>query len=244
MPQPRPLRPGLWLLKEEVMLLHVPNVLTPDEIAHIRAVLLDAAWTEGRYTTGAQAAARKWNLQLPVLDPQAQSLAGMVRAALQRNALFHSAALPKTILTPRFNAYKDGGHFGNHVDGAIHPDPVTHEQVRTDISTTVFLSDPEDYDGGELIIEDTYGAHEVKLAAGDAILYPATSVHRVEPVTRGMRLAAFLWTQSLVRDGQRRQMLFDLDMTIVKLRAQIGDSEEVIALTSHYHNLIRQWAEI
>lgn len=226
------------------MLLHIPDVLTPEEIAHIRGVLLNAAWSEGRFTTGAQAAGRKWNLQLPVLAPEAQPLADKVRAALERHPLFQSAALPKTILTPRFNAYEDGGHFGNHVDGAIHPDPVTYAQVRTDISTTVFLSDPDDYDGGELIVEDTYGAHEVKLKAGDAILYPATSVHRVEPVTRGRRLAAFLWTQSLVRDGQRRQMLFDLDMAIMKLRGQLGDSDEVIVLTSHYHNLIRQWAEI
>ncbi|HVZ30596.1 MAG TPA: Fe2+-dependent dioxygenase [Asticcacaulis sp.] len=226
------------------MMLHIPNVLSREEITEIRDVLAKAQWTDGRHTTGAQAAQRKWNYQLPVLAPEAQPLADKVRAALERHPLFQSAALPKTILTPRFNAYENGGHFGDHVDGAIHPDPVTQEKVRTDISATIFLSEPEDYDGGELIVEDTYGAHEVKLAAGDAILYPATSVHRVEPVTRGMRLAAFLWTQSLVRDGQRRQMLFDLDMTIVKLRGRIGDSDEVIALTSHYHNLIRQWAEL
>jgi PKHD-type hydroxylase len=139
---------------------------------------------------------------------------------------------------------KRGGTFGNHVDSAVHFDPSTGLSVRTDISTTVFLSDPEDYDGGELIIEDTYGAHEVKLPAGDAILYPSTSLHRVEPVTRGTRTVSVLWTQSMVRDGVRRQMLFDLDMTILKLRARLGDSDEVVALTSHYHNLIRQWAEL
>ncbi len=226
------------------MMLHIPDVLTQAELSHIRGVLAGAGWTHGRNTTGAQAARQKWNYQLPVLAPEAQPLADMVRAALERHPLFVSAALPKTILTPRFNAYEDGGHFGNHVDGAIHPDPVTGQKVRTDISTTVFLSDPETYDGGELIVEDTYGAHEVKLKAGDAILYPATSLHRVEPVTRGMRLASFTWTQSMVPDATRRQILFELDMTILRLRSQLGDSEDVVALTSHYHNLLRQWAQL
>ncbi len=226
------------------MMLHIPDVLTADELAGIRGVLEKADWTEGRHTTGAQAAQQKWNYQLPVLAPEAQVLADKVRRALMRHSLFLSAALPKTVLTPRFNAYEQGGYFGNHVDGAVHPDPVTGVAVRTDISTTVFLAEPGEYDGGELIVEDTYGSHEVKLKAGDAILYPATSVHRVEPVTRGTRLAAFLWTQSMVRDGTQRQMLFDLDMTIMQLRAKLGDSDEVVALTSHYHNLLRQWAEL
>ncbi len=225
------------------MMLHLPDVLTPQEVAAIRGVLSTADWTDGRHTTGAQAAQQKRNYQLPVLAPQAQSLADTVRVALMRHPLFLSAALPKTVLTPRFNAYEDGGYFGNHVDGAIQPDPVTGLAVRTDVSTTVFLSEPEDYDGGELIVEDTYGSHAVKLKAGDAILYPATSVHRVEPVTRGMRLASFLWTQSLIRDEGRRRMLFELDMAILKLRQQLGDTEEVVTLTSHYHNLLRQWAE-
>ncbi len=225
------------------MMLHIPDVLTPQEVAAIRDVLSTADWTDGRHTTGAQAAQQKRNYQLPVLAPQAQGLADTVRAALMRHPLFLSAALPKTVLTPRFNAYEGGGYFGNHVDGAIQPDPVTGLQARTDVSTTVFLSEPEDYDGGELIVEDTYGSHAVKLKAGDAILYPATSVHRVEPVTRGMRLASFLWTQSLIRDEGRRRMLFELDMAILKLRQQLGDTEEVVTLTSHYHNLLRQWAE-
>jgi PKHD-type hydroxylase len=225
------------------MMLHIPDVLTPAEVAEIRDVLARADWTDGRHTTGAQAAGQKRNYQLPVLAPDAQGLADRVRAALMRHPLFRSAALPKTMLTPRFNAYEDGGYFGNHVDGAIQPDPLTGALARTDVSTTLFLSEPEDYDGGELIVEDTYGAHAVKLKAGDAILYPATSVHRVEPVTRGTRLASFLWTQSLIRDEVQRQMLFELDMTILKLRHQIGDSEEVVALTNHYHNLLRQWAE-
>ncbi|WP_443748418.1 Fe2+-dependent dioxygenase [Asticcacaulis solisilvae] len=226
------------------MMLHIPGVLSRQAVADIRAVLRDAQWTDGRHTTGAQAAGQKRNYQLPVLAPEAQGLADTVRAALLAHPLFQSAALPHTVLTPRFNAYEGGGHFGNHVDGAIQADPVTGAKVRTDISATVFLSDPEDYDGGELVVEDTYGAHEVKLPAGDAILYPATSVHRVEPVSRGIRLAAFTWTQSLVADGQRRQMLFDLDMTIVRLRGREADSDEVVALTSHYHNLIRQWAQV
>ncbi len=224
------------------MMLHIPEVLSRADVVDIRAVLAGAEWTEGRYTTGDQAAGQKRNYQLPVLAPGAQALADRVRTALLAHPLFQSAALPDAVLTPRFNAYEGGGYFGNHVDGAIQADPATGVKTRTDVSTTVFLSDPEDYEGGELVIEDTYGTHEVKLNAGDAILYPATSVHRVEPVTRGMRLAAFTWTQSLVRDSVRRQMLFDLDMTILKLRASVGDSDEVVALTSHYHNLIRQWA--
>ena len=226
------------------MMLHIPDVLNKDELTHIRGVLTTAGWTDGRHTTGAQAAQQKWNYQLPVLAPEAQAIADLVRAALMRHPLFQSAALPKTVLTPRFNAYEDGGHFGNHVDGAIQPDPVTGIAARTDVSTTVFLNEPEDYDGGELIVEDTYGAHEVKLKAGDAILYPGTSIHRVEPVTRGMRLASFTWTQSMVPDTFRRQMLFELDMTILRLRAQIGDTPDVVNLTAHYHNLIRQWAKI
>ena len=225
------------------MMLHIPNVLSPEAVAELRRALAGAQWTEGRHTTGAQAARRKWNYQLPVLAPGAQALADTVRAALLRHPLFQSAVLPKTVLTPRFNAYEEGGHFGNHIDGALQPDPVTGERVRTDVSATVFLSGPADYDGGELIVEDTYGAHEVKLAAGDAVIYPATSVHRVEAVTRGVRLASFLWAQSLVRDAARRQMLFELDMAILKLRGQLGDSEEVVTLTGHYHNLLRQWAE-
>lgn len=226
------------------MMLHIPDVLNQDELTHIRGVLATAGWTDGRHTTGAQAAQQKWNYQLPVLAPEAQPLADLVRAALLRHPLFQSAALPKTVLTPRFNAYEDGGHFGNHVDGSIQPDPVTGQAARTDVSTTVFLNEPDDYEGGELIVEDTYGSHEVKLKAGDAILYPGTSIHRVEPVTRGMRLASFTWTQSMVPDAFRRQMLFELDMTILRLRAQLGDTPEVVTLTAHYHNLIRQWAEV
>jgi PKHD-type hydroxylase len=226
------------------MMLHIPQLLTTEELTSLRAELATAPWRDGGMTAGAQASKLKKAEQLPYEDPVNLRLSAIVASALKRHPMFASAALPKTILPPRFNRYSGGGTFGNHVDSAVHFDPSTGLSVRTDISTTVFLSDPEDYDGGELIIEDTYGAHEVKLPAGDAILYPSTSLHRVEPVTRGTRTVSVLWTQSMVRDGVRRQMLFDLDMTILKLRARLGDSDEVVALTSHYHNLIRQWAEL
>jgi len=225
------------------MMLHIPGVLSPSQVAEARAALEAARWDDGSATAGPQAAQRKQNRQLPH-SPQAQALADMVSAALRQQPLFMSAALPHIILTPRFNRYEDSGHYGNHIDGAIHFDPGSGKTARTDVSTTVFLSDPDEYEGGELIVEDTYGAHEVKLPAGDAIVYPSTSLHRVEPVTRGVRMASFLWTQSLVRDDARRHMLHELDMTIMALRQRIGDSDEVVTLTGHYHNLIRQWANL
>lgn len=226
------------------MMLHIPQLLTPDELASVNAGLAAAPWGDGGMTAGAQASKLKMAEQLPYEAPVNLRLSAIVAAALKRHPMFQSAALAKVILPPRFNRYSGGGAFGNHVDSAVHLDPSTGLSVRTDISTTVFLTAPEDYDGGELIIEDTYGVHEVKLPAGDAILYPSTSLHRVEPVTRGVRTVSVLWTQSMVRDGVRRQLLFDLDMTILRLRARLGDSEEVVGLTSHYHNLIRQWADL
>lgn len=226
------------------MLLHVPGVLTRDEVAEIRAQLAKADWVDGAATAGPQAKLRKRNLQLPADSEIGQQLSAKVAAALQRHPLFMSAAVPARILPPRFNRYEGGGTYGNHVDSAIHLDPYNGARVRTDVSTTLFLSDPEEYEGGELIVEDNYGAHEVKLPAGDAIVYPATSLHRVEPVTQGTRLASFLWTQSMVRDDWQRHMLFELDMTIVKLRNKVGDSDEVVSLTGHYNNLLRQWAEL
>lgn len=225
------------------MMLHIPDLLSKAEVAEIVAQLNGAAWADGGATAGPQAQRVKQNRQLPADAPESKILGDRVEAALRRHPLFMAAALPQTILTPRFNAYEGGGHYGNHVDSAIHHDPIKGLTLRTDVSTTVFLSEPEDYDGGELIVEDTYGAHEVKLPAGDAILYPSTSLHRVEPVTRGVRLASFLWTQSLISDDARRQMLFALDMTLVRLRARVGDCEEVVALTGHYNNLLRQWAQ-
>lgn len=225
------------------MLLHIPGVLSAQDLAAIRSSLDDASWSDGSLTAGPQAVQVKQNLQLPADAPEARVLGEMVQAALLHHPLFQSAVLPRTMLTPRFNCYRGGGQYGNHIDSAIHSDPYTGARVRTDVSTTVFLNDPGEYDGGELIIEDTYGAHEVKLPAGDAIIYPATSLHRVEPVTRGARLASFLWTQSMVADAARRAMLFQLDMTIVSLRSRISDTPELVNLTGHYHNLLRLWAE-
>ena len=226
------------------MMLHIPQLLTRDQVATIRAALAESGWVDGCLTAGAQAVQCKQNLQLPPEAPAAIEFGALITGALQRHPLFVSAALPQRILPPRFNRYADGGHYGNHVDSAIHLDPYQKINIRTDVSTTVFLADPEEYEGGELIVEDAYGTHEVKLPAGDAIVYPSTSLHRVEPVTRGARIASFLWTQSMVRDDWRRSMLFDLDMNILKLRQQLGDTPEVVGITSHYHNLLRQWAEL
>ena len=225
------------------MLLHIPQVLSKAEVAALRTELAAHDWVDGARTSGAQAAQLKHNLQFPADSPAFAGLSQRVADALARHPLFVSAALPRHMLPPMFNCYRGGGQYGNHVDNALQRDRFSGVQVRTDVSTTVFLSEPEEYEGGELIVEDTYGEHEVKLAAGDAIVYPSTSLHRVEPVTAGARIAAFLWTQSWVRDAWQRKMLFELDMTILKLRGQLGDSEEVLSLTSHYHNLLRQWGE-
>ncbi len=223
------------------MMLHIPDVLSPADVQDIRQQLDAAGWADGALTAGSQAAHSKRNLQLSPEHPAFAELSTRVRAALERHPLFIAAALPAHILPPMFNCYQGGGTYGNHVDNTVQQDRFTRQTVRTDVSTTVFLSDPDEYQGGELVVEDTYGAHEVKLAAGDAIVYPSTSLHRVEPVTQGRRLAAFLWTQSLVRDAWQRSMLFELDMTILTLRQQLGDSAEVLKLTHHYHNLLRQW---
>ena len=225
------------------MLLHIPHVLSRADVADIRQRLDAAGWVDGLQTAGAQAATIKQNRQLAVDSPAFAELSPRIAEALRRHPLFMSAALPKYLLPPMFNRYENGGHYGNHIDNAIQVDRFSGRQVRTDVSTTVFLSDPDEYEGGELIAEDSYGCHEVKLAAGDAIVYPSTSLHRVEPVTAGVRIASFLWTQSLVRDAWQRAMLFDLDMTILKLRQQLGDNPELVALTGHYHKLLQQWAE-
>ena len=225
------------------MLLHIPQVLSKAEVAALRTELAAHDWVDGARTSGARAAQLKHNLQFPADSPAFAGLSQRVADALARHPLFVSAALPRHMLPPMFNCYRGGGQYGNHVDNALQRDRFSGVQVRTDVSTTVFLSEPEEYEGGELIVEDTYGEHEVKLSAGDAIVYPSTSLHRVEPVIAGARIAAFLWTQSWVRDAWQRKMLFELDMTILKLRGQLGDSEEVLSLTSHYHNLLRQWGE-
>lgn len=226
------------------MLLHIPNVLTHDELRQARQLLAEAPWEDGLATAGAQSALVKHNLQLAQTSPQAQALGSLVLAALNRNALFFSAALPNRIFPPMFNCYQGGMTFGNHVDNAVRNDPFSGQWLRTDVSCTLFFTDPDEYQGGELIVEDTYGSHAVKLPAGDMILYPSTSVHRVEPVTTGARLASFFWTQSMIRDDNRRAMLFDMDSVISSLRQRHGDSEETVNLTSVYHNLLRQWSEV
>lgn len=227
------------------MMLHIPGVLTPEQVADIRARMAGAPeWTDGRESVGAQGAKVKRNRQLAEGTPLAVELGQIVSAALMANPLFFSAALPLRILAPYFNAYAGGEHYGLHVDGAIRAQRGGLPPVRADVSTTVFLSEPDEYDGGELEAVDLYGTHEVKLAAGDAIVYPSGSVHQVRPVTRGERVASFLWTQSMVRDDGKRGMLFDLDAHIQRLRAEYGESEATVGLTAHYHNLLRMWAEV
>lgn len=227
------------------MMLHIPAVLSKSQVAELRQQLQQSAtWKDGAYSAGIQAQQIKHNLQMDVQSELYQQLSAQVLQALQQNLLLRSAALPKHILSPMFNCYQNQGNYGNHVDNAIHYSSQTGQNVRTDVSITVFLSEPDEYEGGELIIEDTYGSHEVKLNAGDAIVYPATSLHRVEPVTQGARIAAFTWIQSMVKDDWQRTMLFNLDMTIIQLRQKLGDCEEVVNLTSHYHNLIRQWGDL
>jgi PKHD-type hydroxylase len=226
------------------MLLHLPEVLTPDEVARARVVLADASWADGRVTAGHQSALAKRNLQLPQSGEAARDLGALVTAALNRNLLFLSAALPARIFPPLFNRYEAGHDFGSHVDNAIRPLPDGSGALRTDLSATLFLEDPEAYDGGELSIDDTYGLHQVKLPAGDLILYPASSLHRVEPVTRGARTASFFWIQSLVRDDARRTLLFDMDQSIQRTAEKLGHEDAgVIGLTGCYHNLLRMWAE-
>ncbi|NHZ40922.1 Fe2+-dependent dioxygenase [Massilia aquatica] len=226
------------------MMLHIPQVLTPDQVAAMRRALDEADWTDGRATVGAQGAQVKHNQQLPTGSPLAAELGQIILAALSANPLYFAAALPLRTVPPLFNRYTGGGHYGAHVDGAVRNVAGSALPLRTDVSCTLFLCEPEDYDGGELIVNDTYGVHEVKLPAGDMIVYPSSSVHKVEPVTRGSRVCSFFWVQSMVRDDARRAMLLELDQTIVRLRAQLGDSEETVGLTGHYHNLLRMWSEI
>jgi PKHD-type hydroxylase len=226
------------------MMVHVPQVLTPQQVARCRAVMEQAQWVDGRVTAGAQSAKVKHNLQLPETAPEARELGDMVIDALGRNPLFVSAVLPKQVFPPLFNRYDAGMTFGAHVDNAIRGYLDTSLRVRTDVSATLFISSPEDYDGGELVVADTYGTHQVKLPAGDMIVYPGTSLHNVTPITRGSRIASFFWTQSLVRDDGQRALLFDLDMSIRRLAADHPEHASVVSLTAVYHNLLRQWAEV
>jgi PKHD-type hydroxylase len=225
------------------MMLHIPGVLGPEQVAALRARLRDGDWIDGRASVGPQGAQVKRNRQLAEGSPLAVELGQAVSAALMAHPLFFSSVLPLRILPPYFNSYAGGEHYGAHVDGAIRANRGA-APVRSDVSCTVFLSEPDEYDGGELAVIDTYGTHEVKLPAGDAIVYPSTSVHQVLPVTRGERVASFLWVQSMVRDDWRRSMLFELDANIQALRGKHGDGPELVGLTGHYHNLLRQWAEV
>ncbi|WP_295938666.1 Fe2+-dependent dioxygenase [uncultured Xanthomonas sp.] len=229
------------------MLLHIPDILSADEVARFRQALETADWVDGRETVGAQGAQVKRNLQLADASPLKQNLGQAVLSALARSPLYFAAALPLRTIPPRFNRYSGGGSYGLHVDGAVMTQTATAAQpaltVRSDLSCTLFLSAPEEYDGGELLIHDTYGEHEVKLPAGDLILYPSSSLHRVAPVTRGARLASFFWVQSLVRDSGRRQTLFDLDTAIQALTASAADAAALLRLTNVYHNLLRDWSE-
>ena len=226
------------------MLLCVPDLLTPDEVARCRHVMDQAAWQDGRETAGAQSAQVKLNSQLPVGSEAASELGDLVLDALSRNPLFLSAALPLRILPPMFNSYSGGQTFGVHVDNAIRAVPGSPVRIRTDLSATLFLAEPDEYEGGELMIETLYGSNAVKLPAGHLVLYPATSLHCVTPVTAGLRRASFFWIQSMIRDEGARTMLFDLDRTIQELQAERGfDDPQSVRLTGVYHNLIRHWAE-
>lgn len=226
------------------MMLHIPQILTAQQVSHMRQELAQADWVNGQETVGAQGAKVKHNRQLSEFSQVGIKLGEIILAALAQNALFFAAALPKKTIAPLFNSYEDGEHYGLHVDGSVRAVPHAGMSMRTDVSSTLFLSEPEDYEGGELVVVDTYGTHEVKLPAGDLILYPSTSLHRVEPVTQGVRVCSFFWTQSMIRDDWKRSMLFELDQNISGLRSKIGDAQEVVSLTGHYHNLLRLWAEI
>jgi len=228
------------------MLLQVPQVLNSEQVALCRERLASAAWADGRITAGHQSGKAKDNEQLPETDPVAIELGALVRGALKNNDNYFSAALPRVVFPPLFNRYRGGQAFGFHVDNAIRYDRSGQlvQPVRTDLSATLFLSAPEDYDGGELIIEDTYGTQRVKLAAGDMVLYPGTSLHRVTPVTRGERLACFFWIQSLVRDDGDRRLLFELDISIRRLTQTAPEHPALVQLTGVYHNLLRRWAEV
>jgi PKHD-type hydroxylase len=227
------------------MLIQVPALLSSEEVAQAREVLAAGDWVDGRVTAGAQSALAKHNLQIPDGAPAARALGETILSALGRNPLFVSAALPLKVFPPLFNRYDAGMKFDEHVDNAIRFSKVSGVRYRTDLSATLFLSDPADYDGGELIVEDTYGEHAVKLAAGDLILYPASSLHRVAPITRGSRWASFFWVQSMIRDDGRRTLLFDLDQSVQALSGRLGaDDPQVISLTGAYHNLLRMWAEV
>ena len=226
------------------MLITIPAVLNANEVAEARSALDAADWVDGKVTAGYQAQTVKENLQLPEDHPVAAKLGEMVLGALARSPLFMSAALPLRVFPPMFNRYTGGGHFGTHVDTAIRGMASTGQRIRTDISGPLFLAAPDQYDGGDLLVEDTYGVHSVKLPAGDLVLYPATSLHRVTPVTRGERIASFFWIQSMVRSDADRTLLYDLDSAIQRLAKETSGNTTGVKLTGVYHNLLRRWAEM
>ena len=226
------------------MLLHIPEVLTAEQVLSCRRALDAAEWVDGRVTAGHQSALAKDNLQLTEDHPAAREWGARIVAALERSPLFMSAALPAKVFPPLFNRYEGGQSFGSHVDNAVRQVAGTAHRVRTDLSATLFLSGADEYDGGELLVEDTYGVQEVKLPAGHLILYPAGSLHRVRPVTRGARLASFFWVQSMVRDDGERTLLFDLDAAVQRLFSERADHPAALQLTGVYHNLLRRWADV
>lgn len=224
------------------MVIEIPELFNAAEVREIRAALETADWTDGRATAGHRAARVKENEQLALDHPLAKQLADRVLARLSQSPLFIAAALPARVLQPRFSRYDGRGHYGNHVDNAIFPIPGTGEHLRSDLSGTLFLSDPTDYDGGELVIEDMFGTHSVKLAAGSLVVYPGSSLHRVMPVTRGIRFVSFFWTQSFVASAERRRLMFELDGAIQQIATDHPDHASVDTLTQVYHNLLRQWS--
>jgi PKHD-type hydroxylase len=229
------------------MLICIPDVLSKADVADFRRIMDGCDWEDGRSTAGAQSAMVKKNEQLPPDSEAVRTLGNRLISALTANPRFISAAIPKQIFPPLFNRYaaSNGHHFGIHVDNAVRGDLLTGLRIRTDLSVTLFLSEPEEYDGGELIIEDFYGSHEIKLPAGHLVLYPASSLHMVTPVTRGMRVASFFWLQSMIRDAHARSLIFDLDSAIQALVERLGrDDSETVRLTGIYHNLMRYWAEV
>jgi PKHD-type hydroxylase len=227
------------------MLIQVPEVLTAAELAEVRRLIERAEWVDGNVTSGAQAALAKHNRQLPEDSPAAKKAGEIVLDALGRNSMFMAAALPAKVWPPLFNRYGGGEQFGLHVDNAVRVKRGGVERLRSDLSATLFLTDPDAYEGGELTVEDTYGAHAVKLGAGDLILYPASSLHHVTPVTSGERVASFFWVQSMIRDDTQRRVLFDLDVAVQRLASEVGQGHaSVVALTGTYHNLLRMWAEV
>ncbi len=225
------------------MLIPIPKVLSAEQVAQCHAALAKAEWADGRNTAGYIAQRVKHNQQVPDAHPIARQLGDMILTTLEKHPVFTSAALPLKVVPPLFNRYTGNQNYGRHVDGAIRPIFGTPHRVRTDLSATIFLTPPEDYDGGELVIEDTFGPRKIKLAAGDMVLYPGTSIHHVEPVTRGMRVASFFWIQSMVREDSQRTMLFELDSSIQQLGRDVPQHPALVQLAGHYHNLLRLWAD-